>query len=327
MKVVPYNEPVPEIPVKAETTTPAEVSAVEQPAKKVPVSGRVAKMEVKHAKEMQKQALNAHKEQAKALKEQASKQTKAEAALKKEATAKNKADVEVEKLKTKAAEKAAQEAKEDVKRIHKQMADLEKQVQREAAEEAKAQVKAKPKYKKELHIEDLIKLKSNLNEIRNEGIPANAKTFFNREYATIKKMIDEYGKRNPTFKVAHEIAEDVHGGLTNASKVNAFMQKHITATRLGLGTIALLIGHGVGWHHPVTWGALGVAGGARYGLQSIEALMRSPNMRKYYGNVVKAAVKKDVPVMLKQANNLDKVMKAEEKKNAPKSEGEFIVYS
>lgn len=164
-----------------------------------------------------------------------------------------------------------------------------------------------------LPIDELITLEHDLNNIKysGSGIPETAKHFFNEEYNAVERMIAEYGKRNPTFKKTYSTAKDIHRGLTKASAVNEFLQKHVTPLRLGGATVALLLGTHAGLPHvtgEVGAGAIMGAAAMKYGVRGFEALKNSPSIRKYYADTIKSAAKNNIRAATKNAQKLDKAM-------------------
>jgi hypothetical protein len=163
---------------------------------------------------------------------------------------------------------------------------------------------------------NVLELKRNWNEIKYaKGLPNAAKPAFEDMMGAIHDMVDEYGKRNPAFIKVWRPAEDIHKGLSQASRVNKFLQRHITEARIGLATTGLLLGHEFGLGHMGTSAkALGVAVGAKYAVKGIEALKNSPEIRKYYARVMTDAAKKDAVSMNR---NILKLNNAVEKYQAP----------
>lgn len=177
-------------------------------------------------------------------------------------------------------------------------------------------------------INNILELKKDWNEIKySSEVPKRAQNAFNEMMNSLHGMIDEYGKKNPSFYKPWKTAEDIHQGLTKASGINKWMQKYVTPMRIGSTAAGLLLGSSIGLPHIV--GAASstlLAGtvGAKYGIRGFEALKNSSAIRKYYADTIKSAASKNVAAFTKNAQKLDKAVEKYDESNKPRKGFSFV---
>lgn len=163
-----------------------------------------------------------------------------------------------------------------------------------------------------MNIKNVLELKKDWNELRyTSGIPKRAEHSFKELNNSLHSMIEEYGKSNKAFYEPWKRAEDIHQGLSKASKLNSWMQKNITPFKIGTAASTLLLGQMVHLPHGLsgaTAGLLATTVGTKYGVRAFEALKNSPEIRKYYANTIASAAKKNVAATVKNAQKLNKVL-------------------
>lgn len=170
-----------------------------------------------------------------------------------------------------------------------------------------------------IDIKNALELKKDWNEIRySKGIPSRAKPAFNDMMNALHDIINEYGSKHKLFYEPWKRAENIHMGLTEASQLNSWLQKHITPTKVGGAAAGLLLGSHL--MHTGFGSSIGAIGGAlalKHGIKAFEALKNSKEIRKYYANVIKSAAKNNAAAAIKNAQHLNKAIEKNLEKNEP----------
>lgn len=177
--------------------------------------------------------------------------------------------------------------------------------------QGKSYTKHRMKLLPENHIpvEEAWEFKRDMNDfLQDLDTPYRAKGNIKRLSGAFKGILKEYGKENPRFYEALSEADNIFGGLHEASKINAFLQKHINKSNLGKMTGGILLG----WHSPAmaakyATGALA----ARGAVQSFEALKNSSAIRNYYFKAMQSAAKQDSRGLIRNIAALDRQIKKE----------------
>lgn len=127
----------------------------------------------------------------------------------------------------------------------------------------------------------------------------------------IGEFLEFYGLTDPEWYESYKAAEQGFATLATSNKVGNFIKNNF---KKGVITTGLLKVFGI----PITKiaGAIGAFGAAAYPtLQIGYRIAKSPLLRKYYGQVVKAAVTENTPLLNRAMYNLDKGLQREMKKD------------
>ena len=159
-----------------------------------------------------------------------------------------------------------------------------------------------------LPITDVIEFKRNINELFGPKDLSGLTKFMPKLGHEIKSTIQEYGKSNPEFIKAFNAAEDIFQGLNAVTGPTAFLKRHATSANINAAlTIAVL-----GLKDPVmVVKGVAVAATAKELLGGLEALARSPEIRRYYTSVLSAAAKENAPALIKNIEKLDRSIEKE----------------
>lgn len=147
---------------------------------------------------------------------------------------------------------------------------------------------------------ELIRKKGGTKEL--EGIEKDLTPFVNK----INETLSNYGKVNKSFKYKDlAAADDIWQGLNVHSRIKRFLMDTVTPKNLIVGGL-------FGLSHPHVMGK-GIAGalGARYGVEAIEPILRSPSIRKYYLKTISSAANKSKIATIRNYRNLEKVVDKE----------------
>ena len=181
---------------------------------------------------------------------------------------------------------------------------------------------------KEIEIEELEQFKRDINEARS-GLYETFKTdkvgrkSAKRNLDSVSKLIDstlsEYGKQNPQWEAFYRPANEVHGAIAQSKKARDIISR--VAHKYGHHAILPLIGLGHYGGAPVVEGILGGAALGAAGLGATEIgskIWKSPTIRKHYTNLVNSALADDVVLVEENLKKLEKTMKEETNRSAPK---------
>lgn len=130
----------------------------------------------------------------------------------------------------------------------------------------------------------------------------------------LNDVLKEYGKGNKRFRENYFKAANIHAGQMEGNKVTNFIKKEIKDTgKLSPMTAGLLIGTDISHAGKIAkYGAMGVT--LIPGFRAVQRMMRSSEIAKYYGNVIKQASKQNAPAMLNSIGKLNKAVEKEESK-------------
>jgi len=168
----------------------------------------------------------------------------------------------------------------------------------------------------QLSVDELTNFKKTINEAR-AGLydefktdkvgRASAKRNLDRVSKSIDKALDQYGQTNPAWNKAYRSANEVHGAIEQSKKVSNFVGKvlkqhpHLASS----GAVAQMV------FAPKTLPLVGLgAAGVKSG-EWMARISKSPVLRKYYMNVVNAALKQDSAEVVKDLEKLDSASKSE----------------
>ena len=176
--------------------------------------------------------------------------------------------------------------------------------------------------KDEISVKQAIALKRDFNELaKDHTLTDTAKKYLGDLTSALKANLQEYGKINKEFGLSFGKAEDIFGGLRQASKANKFFQDNFQfKTLLTNKTLKGLFGYGayqLGAKAKATGiAATGYAVGQAW--KSAEFIMNSKEARNIYGKIVKDAAAGDVVNATKHLKQLDKTADHYEEKNKKK---------
>ena len=142
-----------------------------------------------------------------------------------------------------------------------------------------------------LPVSEVWEFKKDMNEIlKDNREDYKFKAPVKRLVGGFKDVLADYGKKNPRFWDALTEADNIFGGLHEASGLNKFLQRHVSEKNLTSKVGMALLGY----HNPWLAAKFGIgAMGARGLVQGFEALKNSSAIRAYYGNIMKSALKHD----------------------------------
>lgn len=215
---------------------------------------------------------------------------------------KNNYTVAEEALPQKGAFVAAHELEKNIKPLEKTFSHGDMTPSKLFMRDRIKSIKGKIKDNK-INIKDVWELKRNINEHINELTkPYGVEKQLPILSHALNKTLSEYGSHNKAFGKAFNTAEDIFKGITKASPVNSFLQKHVNADKIGKITAGMLLGY----ISPQTTGSLiGSSLAIREGVKTFERFKNSPEIRKYYAKIVNSAAKKNLPAMNKYVKEMD----------------------
>ncbi len=130
----------------------------------------------------------------------------------------------------------------------------------------------------------------------------------------VRDTIQDYGKRNPAFLKEWQEANQGYATIAQSKKVSDFIGKHKNKISSHLATtVAAELFFG---HPQVAAATLGGAATATGLVKTGELLYRiskSPTLRKHYLNVIKEATNENLPGVIKNLEELDRGLKADNK--------------
>lgn len=123
----------------------------------------------------------------------------------------------------------------------------------------------------------------------------------------LNKTVEEYGKKNPKFYKDYKDADQAFGTLAQSNFLSNWIDNNVVQHPLTTGLLHLL---------GVPFASIGgAASGAivpYYGIKLGNRIMKSPVLRKIYGNTLKAAAKEDARSFNKYLKQLDDGLQEEE---------------
>jgi hypothetical protein len=171
----------------------------------------------------------------------------------------------------------------------------------------------------QIQIDELVEFKKTINELRqglyqefqgNKPGRLLAKKNLDSVSKGVDNAISEYGKTNPEWEKLYRSANEVYGTVAQSKKVSdwigrTFIPNQITKGAASIGGLAATL------FKPIVVPAA-LAGYA--GLKGAELLVRiakSPTLRKYYAESLKAAVRQDSSAVASNLKKLDAAMTKE----------------
>ncbi|HMK58316.1 MAG TPA: hypothetical protein VK462_04635 [Nitrososphaeraceae archaeon] len=180
----------------------------------------------------------------------------------------------------------------------------------------------------EIEVSELVDFRKNINEIKSElggyevQLPKHIKKKAIANLDLVKKQVinalDEYGtKSNPEFGKLNKSANEAYAAYESSDKIANFIKKTVknSIKNPGVKTILGLAGGGYGLAtkgavlgKTAALGALPLYAGYE-GYKVLHQVMKSPTLRKFYGNILKGAASGNASQVSKNAKALDKNMK------------------
>ena len=174
----------------------------------------------------------------------------------------------------------------------------------------------------EVSIDTLVSSKRSLNEMLNKFVFGSADKGANsraRKLATqingeIKNVFNEYGKKNPEWLKTYSGADQAFGAISQSNYISRALENVMK------GRVNSNLGHLFGIGAEV---GLGLAGGvptaittfgAYQGAKILHRVMKSPVLRRHYGEIIKAAATENVKALNSRVDKFeDELQKSKEK--------------
>ncbi len=159
-------------------------------------------------------------------------------------------------------------------------------------------------------IDELIQFKTDINELRGKlykdltGKQSinYAQGKINDLSALLDSELAAYGKENPAFLEHYKNANEAYAGFNQSKRVGRWINRQLK----GIGKPALLLIEGM---FPKLVPASAAAFVGLKGGEMITRVMRNPTLRRFYGNLVKDAVKENTGGFVKNLRALEKEIK------------------
>lgn len=212
------------------------------------------------------------------------------------------------------------------KSLQKQIGALREQLKKGGTAPYKApaltklnEIQSKIKYG-QIPVDELTEFKIDINKARSGlygdvNLDKGGRAIAKRNLDSTAKIVDnalrDYGEINPAWAHKYRPANDAYGAIAQSKKVSSaisrFISKHPASSIATLGAELFLA--------PKTVPAALAGFGALKSGELIARVIKSPELRKYYSNIVAAALKDDSIAI---ARNLEKIQKwGEKESNAP----------
>lgn len=166
-----------------------------------------------------------------------------------------------------------------------------------------------------ISVDELTSFKKSINEAReglyqefgsNKSGRLSAKRNLDRVSKSVDKALDGYGQTNPAWNKAYRSANEAHGAIQQSKKVGNQVARVLKQNpHLASGGAVAEI-----FFAPKT---LPLVGAGFAGLKTAELLTRvgkSPVLRKYYSDVINAALKQDSAEIAKSLERFDSAIKS-----------------
>lgn len=162
-----------------------------------------------------------------------------------------------------------------------------------------------------IKVKDAWDIKKEVNELlRDAETPQTSKKYLGRLADSLNKVLGSYGKTNTKFGEAFHKAEDIYRGLNQASDINKNIQKVVSKESIKNPVVKGLL-MGTAFKSPGTLplaaAGLGTAVFVKNIVRATELLKNSPEARKYYTNIIKAAARENSSLIERNAKKLDKL--------------------
>lgn len=136
----------------------------------------------------------------------------------------------------------------------------------------------------------------------------------------LTETLNDARKEYPKFVDNLFAADEIHKAVNSSGKIGQFLREHISFDALKSPLTSALAGASYASGFPIIKGGIGLGIGKGLYLAG-EAALKSPQVRKYYIDVIQAAARKNATQLLKSTRLLDQALLKEQ--NQSKSEGPF----
>lgn len=164
-----------------------------------------------------------------------------------------------------------------------------------------------------INVDELSSAKRDINKLRGDPETVKgAKKLLSSIGKQVDHAIEGYSSQNPEYVKAFKNANEAWGTIAQSRKFSNMIKNSSTKTKVGSAILGLFESHNVG----VVPSAAAV--GAGYGiLKSSELtyrILKSPTLRKHYGEVVRAGLQENGPAIAKSLKGLDAALLKEDKR-------------
>src|SRR5262249_10854939 len=130
--------------------------------------------------------------------------------------------------------------------------------------------------------------------------------------------LDEYGtKYNPEFGKLNRAANESYAAYESSDKIANFLKKTVGNTLKSKALTSLLGISGATYAFPAAVAKAGLAGVPVYagyeGYKILHQVMKSPTLRKFYGEILKGAASGNASQVIKNTKALDNELQKSEK--------------
>lgn len=174
----------------------------------------------------------------------------------------------------------------------------------------------------EIEVKELIDFRKSINEIKSElggfevQLPKHIKKKAIANLDLVKnevvKSLDEYGSKfNPEFHKLNRSANESWAAYENSDRIANFIKKNVSKAIKSTAVKTLFGLSGVGvYMYPAAAAKLGASAiplyAAHESYKVLHQVMKSPTLRKYYGNILKGAASGNASQVSKNIKALDK---------------------
>jgi hypothetical protein len=157
-------------------------------------------------------------------------------------------------------------------------------------------------------VQDLTAAKRDINTLMGDPtLLEREKKMFKGLAEQVDKAIAPYEKINPAFSKAYRPANEIFGAVMQGNKAFNLIKKTLGGKSVVGATLAeIALGHPEAILPTIGIGA-GVVGAAR-SYDFFTRLMRSPELRKFYGKALAAAAAEDVPSLRTYAEKIEDIL-------------------
>lgn len=157
-------------------------------------------------------------------------------------------------------------------------------------------------------VKDLTEAKRNINTLMGDPtILKGERKLYKHLASIVDSGIKPYEKINPEFSKAYRPANEIYGAVMQGNKASKYISQVLGGKSVLGATLAeAALGHPEAII-PSLAGAAGIHGAART-VDFFQRLSKSPELRKYYRNVLIAAAKEDAPTIRTYAEKIEKLL-------------------
>lgn len=168
----------------------------------------------------------------------------------------------------------------------------------------------KKTYAGDMDVDELAQFKHDLNQNRASLYDRElttsdrrlAKKYYDEIGNAIESQIEQYGKRNPQFLEHWKNAQEAFGGFYQSKRVGNWIAKAIPFGKLGKTSLLIL----EGLFKPSTLPLTASSYAAFKGGELLTRMFKNPTLRRYYGNLMKDAIKENKSGFLRNLKSIEK---------------------